>query len=129
MFLKIIISGSVGSNHYSSAKRSVYQQPQERQSYSSSSRSGGYAPQQNYGQSSQHAQSSSTAHGREMKYTIRDPKNTGTTHVTETHVVSNKQMHGAEAEAAMKQLMGSMGPSSNGGGFDDFIKNMGLPFY
>lgn len=123
------LHGSGGSNHYSSAKRSVYQQPQEHQSYSSSSRSGGYAPQQNYAQASQQAQSSSTSHGREMKYTVRDPKNRGTTHVTETHVVSNKQMHGAEAEAAMKQLMGSMGPGGSNGGFDDIFKNMGLPFY
>lgn len=63
-----------------------------------------------------------------MKYTIRDPQNRGTTHVSETHVVSNRQMHGAEAEAAMKKLMGSMGSSSSGG-FDDFFKDMGLPFY
>lgn len=63
-----------------------------------------------------------------MKYTIRDPQNRGMTHVSETHVVSNRQMHGAEAEAAMKQLMGSMGSNSNGG-FDNFLKGMGLPFY
>lgn len=63
-----------------------------------------------------------------MKYTIKDPHNRGMTHVTETHVVSNRQMHGAEAEAAMHKLMGSMGSSSNSG-FDDFVKGMGLPFY
>ena len=63
-----------------------------------------------------------------MKYTIKDPHNRGMTHVTETHVVSNRQMHGAEAEAAMQKLMGSMG-SSPGSGFDDFFKGMGLPFY
>lgn len=67
-----------------------------------------------------------------MKYTINDPHNRGTTHVTETHIVSNKEMHGAEAEAAMKKLMGSMGPGPNYGndaGFGDFVKGMGLPFY
>lgn len=63
-----------------------------------------------------------------MKYTVKDPHNRGMTHVTETHVVSNRQMHGAEAEAAMQKLMGSMG-SSSGSGFDDFLKGMGLPFY
>lgn len=66
-----------------------------------------------------------------MKYTVRDPHSKGTTHVTETHVVTNRQMHGAEAEAAMKKIMGSMGPGGGGGygGVPDFVKDMGLPFY
>ncbi|CAL1291917.1 unnamed protein product [Larinioides sclopetarius] len=64
-----------------------------------------------------------------MKYTINDPHNRGTTHVTETHIVSNKEMHGAEAEAAMKKLMGSMGNGGHDAGFQNFVKGMGLPFY
>lgn len=119
------LPGSSGASHFASAKRSVYQ-PQE-SAYSSSSRQN-YPHQQNYAHNQQNAQSSSQTHGREMKYTIKDPQNRGTTHVTETHVVSNRQMHGAEAEAAMKKLMGSMGPGSDGG-FNDFVKGMGLPFY
>ncbi|XP_054707950.1 uncharacterized protein LOC129217646 [Uloborus diversus] len=79
----------------------------------------------------QQPESQPQVNGREMKYTIRDPHNRGTTHVTETHVVSNRQMHGAEAEAAMKKLMGSMGPASYGSdsSFQNFVKDMGLPFY
>lgn len=123
--LKYFIASS-DSSHYSSSQRSAYNHPQESSSYGTSSRSN--YPQQNYAHSQHNAQTSSTAHGREMKYTIKDPHNRGMTHVTETHVVSNRQMHGAEAEAAMHKLMGSMG-SSPSSGFDDLLKGMGLPFY
>lgn len=116
-----------GLSHISSPRRSVYESQQA--SSSSSSNTGYSQPQPKlYSQVHESAESRSQTHGREMKYTIKDPHNKGTTHVSETHVVSNRQMHGAEAEAAMKKLMGSMGPGSDNG-FGDIFKGFGLPFY
>ncbi|KAG8199701.1 hypothetical protein JTE90_022150 [Oedothorax gibbosus] len=116
-----------GPSHFGNNKRSTHQQP--RQPAHPALNTNYPNQHSNYQQG---AESKSQSHGREMKYTINDPHNRGQTHVTETHVVSNRQMHGAEAEAAMKKLMGSMGPGPNygsDGGFQDFVKGMGLSFY
>ncbi|XP_076319475.1 uncharacterized protein LOC143230217 [Tachypleus tridentatus] len=64
------------------------------------------------------------ASGHHTEYTVKDPYGQNTMRVKEMHVQMNHQMDADEAEAALKDIMGSM--HSGGTGIESILKDFGF---